>query len=92
MAFKYGTLFWKDVAERAIATAAQVLLGFLVADGGFDLVNADFQAIGAVVLTAVIVVVLKALLAASLSATTVSPASLATDTRGSGTGEVKDVV
>lgn len=71
----FNALFLKDLAERAIATAAQVLLGFLTADG-FNLISASWSAIGVAVATAVLIVIVKSVIAANVSST-VSPASLA---------------
>ena len=76
----YSGLFWKDVFERVVATVAQVLIALFTADG-FDLLQADFTAMGVAALTAAILVVLKAVVAANVSST-VSPASLAKDERG----------
>lgn len=76
----WTSLFWKDAAERVIATVAQVLLGIITADG-FNLVNFDVVATLTVVGTAALATVLKVILAASVSET-VSPASLAKDERG----------
>lgn len=76
----WNSLFWKDVVERVVATVAQVLIALLTADG-FDLLQADFAAIGVSVLVAAVLVVLKSLVAANLTST-VSPASLAPDERG----------
>lgn len=76
----YSGLFWKDVFERVIATVAQVLIALFTVDG-FNLLNADFTAMGVAALTAAILVVLKSLVAANVS-DTVSPASLAKDERG----------
>ena len=71
----WTAVFWKDVVERLVSTIAQVLIALLTADG-FDLLNADFAAIGVSVLVAGILVVLKALVAANMNSS-VSPASLA---------------
>jgi len=76
----YNSLFWKDVFERALATIAQVLIGLFTADG-FDLLNADFTAMAVAAATAAILVVLKSIVAANMGRT-VSPASLAKDSRG----------
>ncbi len=80
----WNSLFWKDVAERTVSTVAQVLLGLLTADG-FNLVALDVNAVLVTVAVAAAVVVLKAVVANNLvSNTTVSPASLVKDSRGSG--------
>lgn len=76
----WSSLFWKDLAERLVATAAQVLLGIVTADG-FNLVSFDAVGVLTTVGVALIVVVLKALVAVRVSGT-VSPASLAKDERG----------
>lgn len=80
----WNSLFWKDVAERVVATVAQVLLGLFAADG-FDLLALDFQAALVTVAVAAVIVVLKAVVANELvKSPTVSPASLVKDDRGSG--------
>lgn len=71
----FSKLFLKDLSERAVATAAQVLLGIFTA-AQFNLLNADWKSILTVVVTAVVVVVLKAFVALKVGST-VSPASLA---------------
>lgn len=76
----FTSLFWKDTAERTIATVAQVLLGILTA-AGFNLVNFDFIAVLTIVGVSAVSVVLKSLLASQVGKT-VSPASLAKDERG----------
>jgi hypothetical protein len=76
----WTSLFWKDLAERMVATVAQVLLGILTASG-FNVVSFDLVGTLTVVGVAAAVVVLKALIAANVSGT-VSPASLAKDDRG----------
>lgn len=76
----WTSLFWKDVAERVIATVAQVLIALLTVDG-FDLLTADFTAMAVAAGTAAILVVLKSVAAAYVGGT-VSPASLAKDDRG----------
>ena len=74
------SLFWKDVAERVVATVAQVLLGIITASG-FNLVSFDVAGVLTTVGVAALAVVLKALVAAQVGGT-VSPASLAKDERG----------
>lgn len=76
----WTSLFWKDVAERTVATVAQVLLGIITADG-FNLVNFDVVGTLTVVGVAALAVLLKALIATQVTPT-VSPASLAKDERG----------
>lgn len=76
----YNAFFWKDVSERVLATVAQVLIAMLTADG-FNLLTADFTAMGVAALTAAILVVLKAIVAGQVGSA-VSPASLAKDSRG----------
>lgn len=80
----WNSLFWKDVAERSLSTAAQVVLGLLTADG-FNLLNLDVNAVLVTVVVAVLIVVLKSFVANTLvTSRTVSPASLVTDSRGTG--------
>lgn len=76
----WNSFFWKDVAERVIATVAQVLIALLTVDG-FDLLTADFTAMGVACLVAAVLVVLKSV-AATQVGHTVSPASVAKDDRG----------
>jgi hypothetical protein len=76
----FTALFWKDLVERSLSTAAQVLLGIFTADQ-FDVLSVDWKGVLTAVVTAVVVVVLKAVVAANISGT-VSPASLAKDDRG----------
>lgn len=76
----WTSLFWKDVAERVIATVAQVLLGIITASG-FNLLNFDPVSVLTVTGVAALGVLLKALIAVQVGKT-VSPASLAKDERG----------
>jgi hypothetical protein len=73
----FSKLFWKDVTERALATAAQVIAGLLVADG-VDVLSLDWKAAGATVLTAVVLVLVKAFIADKTVDDSMSPASLVT--------------
>lgn len=77
----WNSLFWKDVAERVIATVAQVLIALLSVDG-LDLVNIDLTATLSTIAIAAALVVLKSLVANEFVGQTVSPASLAKDDRG----------
>lgn len=77
----WSLLFWKDVAERVIATAAQVLIALFTADG-FDLLQADWAAMGVAVAVAAALVVLKSVAANAAVGPSISPASLAKDERG----------
>jgi hypothetical protein len=77
----FTALFWKDTLERTLATMAQVLLAVLTADG-FDVLQADFKTLAVTVVTAGVLAVLKAVVAASVVRPSVSPASLAPDNRG----------
>ena len=76
----WTSLFWKDVAERVVATVAQVILGIITVQG-FNIATLDLGASVTLVAVAAAGVVLKALVAANVSKT-VSPASLAKDERG----------
>ena len=76
----WNSLFWKDVAERVLATVAQVVLGLITVDG-FNIATFDFAAAATVVAVAAAGVVLKAIVATQVGKT-VSPASLAKDERG----------
>jgi len=69
----FSSLFWKDFAERLIATLAQVALGLLTADG-VGSVSAEVWL--TTLLVAGLAVFLKCLAAAGIDGT-VSPASFA---------------
>lgn len=73
--------FWKDVAERVVATVAQVLIAILSVDG-LNLLTIDVAGTVSAVVIAAVLVVLKALAANAFVGGTVSPASLAKDDRG----------
>jgi hypothetical protein len=81
----FTSLFWKDAAERVIWTVAQAFLGFLTAaqvsplafNWETALLTAGLAG-GAALLKAIVVAT------ALKDETTVSPASSATDSRGSG--------
>lgn len=77
----WNSFFWKDVAERVIATVAQVLIALLSVDG-LDLVNIDLTAVLSTIAISAALVVLKSLVANEFVSGTVSPASLAKDDRG----------
>lgn len=57
---KYSRTFWIDLADRSISTAAQAALG-LVTAAGFNLLHPDPIAAAAVIGTAAIISILKAL-------------------------------
>lgn len=57
---KYSRAFWIDLADRSISTAAQAALGLATAVS-FNLLHPDFGGIIAVVGTAALISVLKAL-------------------------------
>lgn len=69
-------VFWKDVTERAIATAFQVIIALIAVDG-FSLASVDLVAFVTAVGVAVVTVFGKAVIAAASVKDTVSPASLA---------------
>lgn len=77
----FTSLFWKDMGERALATAVQVLIAIVVADK-FNWFTADWANIGETIGIAVALVVLKSLAAVLPNVPTISPASLARDKRG----------
>lgn len=58
----YTPAFWKDVAERAVSTAAQAAIGVLTA-GAVGLVDVDWAATGSIAGLAAVVSVLKSLVA-----------------------------
>lgn len=74
-------LFWKDLAERLIATLAQVALG-VVSASAFTPLGFDWTGFLITLVVAGAAVVLKALAANAWVSNTVSPASLAHDERG----------
>jgi len=76
----FTSLFWKDLAERVIATVAQVVLGIMAVDG-FDLASLDWHATLTLIGVTALGVVAKALVATQVRPT-ISPASLAKDERG----------
>lgn len=57
--------FWKDAAERAVTTAAEVTLGFIVV-GTTALNEIDFMHVGAVAGAAACASVLKSLIASRI--------------------------
>lgn len=62
----FTILFWRDAAERAIATAAQAALGVLVVDGGplyVGLLDVDWSAGLSIAGSAALASVLKSLVA-----------------------------
>lgn len=73
--------FWKDTFERVLATIAQVLIAILSADG-LDLIALDWTAALTTVAVAGALALLKAIVANAVTGSTVSPASLAPDSRG----------
>lgn len=73
--------FWKDAAERVLATMAQVLLTLFLTDG-FDLLQLDVKLAVSAVVTAGVIALLKAVVAAYAVKPAVSPASLAPSHRG----------
>lgn len=58
--------FWKDAAERAIATAAQSAVALLGADG-FDLLEVDVAAVFGVSLGGLLLSLLKSLVASKVN-------------------------
>lgn len=77
----WTSLFWKDTAERVLATVAQVLIAVLSVDG-LNLVSLDWEATLSTVAIAGLLALLKAVVANAATGRTVSPASLAPDDRG----------
>ena len=74
-------VFWKDTAERTVATAAQAAVAMLSADG-LGVLDVDWADVGSVSGLAALLAVLKALIAAKTVDNTISPASLLTDPPG----------
>lgn len=69
--------FWKDVSERMVATAFQVIIALIAVDG-FSLATVDFAAFATAVGVAVVTVFGKAVIAsAGVKENSVSPASFA---------------
>lgn len=79
----WSGLFWKDTAERVIATIAQVLIAVLSVDG-LDLIALDWTAALTTVVVAGALSLLKAIVANAVTGNSVSPASLAPSDRGLG--------
>ena len=77
----WTSLFWKDAAERAIATFAQTLLALIGAGALTSLVALNWPELLGVAATAAFLSVLKSVVATQMGRT-VSPASLAKDERG----------
>jgi len=75
MAFKYDTVFWKDLGERLVATEAQAALGLWTADA---LTNFDGKVWLVTLAVAGGAVVLKSLVAGKVVDNSMSPASLVT--------------
>jgi hypothetical protein len=65
----WNRLYWRDVAERALSTAAQAALGLLIADGGtvyVGLLDVDWPAALAVVGSATLASVLQSIAATQI--------------------------
>jgi hypothetical protein len=77
----WDSLFWKDTVERVVFTVAQLLIAVLSADG-LDLLQIDFTATVTTLAIAAGLVILKCIVANSVTSGTVSPASFAKDDRG----------
>lgn len=56
--------FWKQVAERAIKSAAQALLGIWALDAGFDVLHADLVLAAGVAVGAAVLSVLTSIVTA----------------------------
>jgi uncharacterized membrane protein len=69
----FGRTFWRDLAERAIATYVQSLLGLLIVSGITDLAAVQSAAVAAIPAA---LSVIKSAIAERIPGT-VSPASLA---------------
>ncbi|MEV1295759.1 holin [Pseudonocardia sp. NPDC049635] len=63
----FTTVFWKDAAERAIATGAQTLVGLWTAAGVFNLLTVDWAAAGGVAAGAAALSLLKSLVATTIA-------------------------
>lgn len=61
----FTLIFWKDAAERALTTAAEVVLGFLVI-GSTAIADVDWAHIGSVAAVAAGASVLKSLVASNI--------------------------
>lgn len=69
----YGKTFWRDLAERAISTYLQTVIGLLLVSGVTDLAAVQTAAVAGI---PALLSVLKAFIAERIPGT-VSPASLA---------------
>lgn len=58
--------FWKESFERAVKSASQALLGLWVLDGGFNVMDADFNLAAGIAGGAAVLSVLTSLVSAKL--------------------------
>ena len=75
----FTKLFWRDAAERSIATAAQAFAAVFGVGVFYDAIAFDWAYAGSITLGAAILSLVKALAAAKLTDNSVSPASLVSD-------------
>lgn len=82
----WTTLFWKDAAERALKTFAQVILALLLVAPQTPLLAFDWPSAIGLAATAVVISFLTSIVTglgkSATNTTTVSPASAAPDSRG----------
>lgn len=80
----FTTLFWKDAAERFIKTFAQALLAIILVAPQTSVIGFDWPSALGLAATAAVISLLTSIVSgiATSNTPTVSPASIAPDSRG----------